>query len=101
MLAGPPAVAMTYVKLGKGLEPSLYGGGGSPSSKSLLELSFVSLGSAALVSATTLSAAPAELLLPGRGGSEENAGSCSVGGASLVSVCVPLPAGSGEVEGGK
>lgn len=52
MLAGPPADAMTYVNDSSGLYPSLYGGGGSPSSMSLLlEPSLVSRGSAALVSA--------------------------------------------------
>ena len=55
MLAAPPAAAMTYVNPSNGLDPSVYGGGGSPSSRSLLlpSLSFGSLGSAALVSATT------------------------------------------------
>lgn len=59
ILAGPPAVAMTYVNESSGLEPSLYGGGGSPSSKSLLlpAPSLVSRGSAALVSATAALAA--------------------------------------------
>jgi hypothetical protein len=53
MLAGPPADAITYVKESSGLKPSLYGGGGSPSSISLLlEPSLVSRGRAALVSAT-------------------------------------------------
>lgn len=36
ILAGPPADAMTYVNDSSGLDPSLYGGGGSPSSISLL-----------------------------------------------------------------
>ena len=55
MLAAPPAAAMTYVKPSRGLDPSVYGGGGSPSSKSLLDCpSLVSRGSAALVSATTV-----------------------------------------------
>jgi hypothetical protein len=63
MLAGPPAVAMTYVNDANGLEPSLYGGGGSPSSKSFPEdPSFVSRGRAAFVSATTDDAAAAEEL---------------------------------------
>jgi hypothetical protein len=54
MLAAPPAAAMTYVNPSSGLEPSVYGGGGSPSSRSLLPCpSLVSRGSAALVSATT------------------------------------------------
>ena len=40
---------MTYVKPSRGLDPSVYGGGGSPSSRSLLENpSFVSRGRAAL-----------------------------------------------------
>lgn len=57
MLAAPPAAAITYVNPSNGLDPSVYGGGGSPSSRSLLEeasLSLVSRGRAALVSATTL-----------------------------------------------
>jgi len=60
ILAGPPAVAITYEKDSRGLSPSLYGGGGSPSSRSLLDepsLSLVSRGSAALVSATASEAA--------------------------------------------
>jgi hypothetical protein len=60
MLAGPPADAMTYVNPSRGLDPSLYGGGGSPSSRSLLADSLVSCGSAAFVSAKTLEAAPDE-----------------------------------------
>ena len=63
ILAGPPAVAMTYVNPSRGLEPSLYGGGGSPSSRSLLlepYLSLVSRGSAALVSATAAATADEE-----------------------------------------
>ena len=51
MLAAPPAAAITYVKDSSGLEPSEYAGGGSLSLSSL-EDSFVSLGRAALVSAT-------------------------------------------------
>lgn len=58
MLAAPPAAAMTYVKPSSGLGPSEYGGGGSPSSRSLLLCPpFVSLGRAALVSSTTEGAA--------------------------------------------
>jgi hypothetical protein len=57
MLAGPPADAITYVNESSGLKPSLYGGGGSPSSMSLLlEPSLVSRGRAALVSATAVAA---------------------------------------------
>lgn len=53
MLAAPPAAAITYVNESSGLDPSVYGGGGSPSSRPLLEHSpFVSGGSAALVSAS-------------------------------------------------
>lgn len=51
MLAAPPAAAITYVKESSGLDPSVYGGGGSPSSALLLGHSpFLSAGSAALVS---------------------------------------------------
>lgn len=58
ILAGPPAVAMTYVNDSSGLDPSLYGGGGSLSSRSLLlDPSLVSRGRAALVSATAAAAA--------------------------------------------
>lgn len=32
ILEAPPAAAMTYVKESIGLDPSVYGGGGSPSS---------------------------------------------------------------------
>lgn len=56
MLAAPPAADMTYVSPLIGLEPSVYGGGGSPSSRSLLadpSFSLVSRGRAAFVSATT------------------------------------------------
>jgi hypothetical protein len=55
ILAGPPADAITYVKESSGLDPSEYGGGGSPSSTPLPEDSpLVSLGSAAFVSAEAL-----------------------------------------------
>lgn len=61
MLAAPPAAAMTYVNPSSGLEPSVYGGGGSPSSKSLLDCpGLVSRGSAALVSATTVEGDPGD-----------------------------------------
>lgn len=56
ILEGPPAAAITYVNVSIGLEPSVYGGGGSPSSRFLFDDSpFVSLGKAAFVSATRLS----------------------------------------------
>ena len=49
MLAAPPAAAITYVKPSSGLEPSVYGGGGSPSSRLLMEDSaLLSCGNAAL-----------------------------------------------------
>jgi len=51
MLVGPPAAAITYVNASMGLDPSVYGGGGSPSSKLLFEDSpLVSRGGTALVS---------------------------------------------------
>lgn len=93
MLAAPPAAAMTYVKPSSGLEPSVYGGGGSPSSRSLLPAgpSFVSRGSAALVSATTELAALAKGVTSGdssnagggRGG--RRLGSLGAGSARAVS----------------
>lgn len=56
ILAAPPAAAITYVNDSRGLDPSVYGGGGSPSSTLLLDDSpLVSCGSAALVSARALS----------------------------------------------
>ena len=58
ILAAPPAAAITYVNESSGLEPSVYGGGGSPSSTPFPDGSpFVSFGSAALVSATAVDAA--------------------------------------------
>ena len=55
MLAAPPAAAITYWNPSKGLEPSVYGGGGSPSSIPLLDDSaFVSCGSAAFTSASAI-----------------------------------------------
>lgn len=93
MLAGPSALAMTYVKPSMGLDPSVYGGGGSPSSYSLLEEpSLVSLGSAAFVSATTVAAAEDEE--PRRGSSDEKAGSCSVGLAGLAALWASPVVGS-------
>jgi len=96
MLAGPPAVAITYVNPSMGLEPSVYGGGGSPSSKSLPEEpSLVSRGSAAFVSATATAAADEDG--PRSGSSEENAGSCSVGPGGVAA----LFASAGEGSDGK
>lgn len=55
ILAAPPVAAITYVNESSGLEPSVYGGGGSPSSVALFEASpLLSDGRAALVSASTL-----------------------------------------------
>ena len=54
MLAAPPAAAMTYVNDSMGLDPSVYGGGGSPSSDPFPDDSpFFSRESSALVSTTT------------------------------------------------
>ena len=81
MLAAPPAAAMTYVKESSGLEPSVYGGGGSPSSAALLDGSpLVSDGSAALVSFSTV---VAELYVAATGGPGQNAGGGS-GSASMA-----------------
>ena len=53
MLAAPPAAAMAYVNPSRGLEPSVYGGGGSVSSAPFVEDSpLVSCGSAAFTSAS-------------------------------------------------
>ena len=53
MLDGPPAAAIRYVKESNGLDPSLYGGGGSLSSDFFPEVSsFVSCERVAFVSET-------------------------------------------------
>ena len=52
MLEVPPAAAMRYVKEWRGLEPSEYAGGGSPSSSLRDDCPLVSRGSARFVSAT-------------------------------------------------
>jgi len=63
MLEGPPAAAITYEKASRGLEPSVYGGGGSPSSKFLPDVSpLVCLGSTTLVSATRCSASSSAIV---------------------------------------
>ena len=54
ILAAPPAAAITYVNESRGLEPSVYGGGGSASSALLLDSPLLSAGRAALVSASTV-----------------------------------------------
>lgn len=81
MLAAPPAAAMTYVKESSGLEPSVYGGGGSLSSVALLDGSpLLSDGSAALVSFSTVVAG---LCVFATGGPGQNAGGGS-GSASMA-----------------
>ena len=107
ILAGPPAVAMTYVNPSRGLEPSLYGGGGSPSSRSLLlepYLSLVSRGSAALVSATAAatadeegSSAADEVAEKAGRGSDGDSGSATDEALFGSSVAASVE----EVEGGK
>jgi hypothetical protein len=83
MLAGPPADAMTYVNDSRGLDPSLYGGGGSPSSISLLlDPSLVSRGSAALVSATAV-AAEEEDSVKGGAGAKAGGESCELSSVDL------------------
>ena len=86
-----PAAAMTYVKPSNGLEPSVYGGGGSPSSRSLLAwLSLVSLGSAALVSTRTeLAEASRAAGVVGVADSDSSNGGAGPegGGARTVSEC--------------
>jgi hypothetical protein len=96
MLAGPPADAITYVKESSGLEPSLYGGGGSPSSISLLPArSLVSRGRAALVSATAVAAAEDEDSVNGGAGTK-------AGGESLCeALSQVLLASSAASLGGK
>ena len=77
ILAGPPAAAITYVNESSGLDPSVYGGGGSPSSALLVEGSrLVSRGSAALVSASAVAAAAnSNGDASANAGSDENSGS--------------------------
>ncbi len=77
MLAAPPAAAITYVKESSGLDPSVYGGGGSPSSALLLGHSpFVSAGSAALVSTSAeLGAVDENVFWGSNGGVGAKAGS--------------------------
>jgi hypothetical protein len=52
MLAAPPAAAMMYAKESKGLDPSVYAGGGSESSFFLDDSPVVSCGNAAFVAVT-------------------------------------------------
>ena len=71
MLEAPPAAAMTYVNESIGLEPSVYGGGGSPSSEDFPAGSPCSRERDALVSATI-----------GDGDSDSNVSSRGGGGSS-------------------
>lgn len=85
MLAAPPAAAITYVNESRGLDPSVYGGGGSPSSTPLFDDSpLVSVGSAALFSAAALCSASSSA----RASSKEGAG--AVASSELQTVSVTL-----------
>lgn len=77
ILAAPPAAAITYVNESSGLNPSVYGGGGSPSSALLFDGSpLVSGGSAALVSASAVAAAAdSKGEVGAKAGSDEKSGS--------------------------
>jgi hypothetical protein len=97
MLAGPPADAMTYVNDSSGLYPSLYGGGGSPSSMSLLlDPSFVSRGSAALVSADAVAEDDDSV----KGGAGVNAGGESLSSSSRSLLGTSLLCSGGKYKGG-
>jgi hypothetical protein len=87
MLAAPPAAAMTYVNDSRGLEPSVYGGGGSPSSTPLPDASpLVSRGNAALVSVATLHSASSSA----RVSSKEGAGAVARSESQTASVMALL-----------
>ena len=87
ILAAPPAVAMTYVNDSSGLDPSVYGGGGSPSSMPPLEDSpFVSFGRAAFVCAAALDSASSSA----RASSKEGAGAVINGISQMDSVTAAL-----------
>ena len=76
ILAAPPAAAMTYVNDSRGLDPSVYGGGGSSSDPLPDGSPLFSPGNAAFVSATTEGAAGAiaEVGRSSNGGAGANAG---------------------------
>jgi hypothetical protein len=96
MLAAPPAAAITYVNESMGLDPSVYGGGGSPSSTPLLDGSpLVSGGSAALASAAALDSASSSA----RASSKEGAGAVASSELQTVSVTVALMRSSSASEG--
>lgn len=91
MLAGPPAEAMMYVKQSMGLEPSVYGGGGSPSSTPLPEDSpLVSLVSAQAFDSASSSA---------RASSKEGAGAVARSESHAVPVTAALMRSSSASEG--
>ena len=102
ILAAGPATAITYVNESSGLEPSVYGGGGSESSALLLEGSaLVSKGRAALVSASTL-IAPVGATSTGGAGQKGDGGkeSGSVTAALKWSVGFAVAESSEEKGGG-
>lgn len=87
MLAAPPAAAMTKVNDSSGLEPSVYGGGGSLSSTPLRVGSpLVSRGNTALVSAALRHSASSSA----RVSSNEGAGAVAVVDSQTASVTAAL-----------
>ena len=87
ILAAPPAAAIIYVKDCNGLDPSLYGGGGSLSSDFLPALSsLLSRGRLAFVSATTLEVTDDEDGCASGGDADVKAGGGSEGGPSVSKV---------------
>lgn len=86
MLEGPPAAAMTYVKASMGLVPSVYGGGGSPSSRFRVEDSALeSLGSVGWVAATRCSSSSSA-----RASAKEGAGAVAKMCSLMASVTATL-----------
>jgi len=96
MLAAPPAAAMTYVNDSSGLEPSVYGGGGSPSSMPFPDASpLVSRGKTALVSAAALASASSSA----RVSSNEGAGAVARKDSQAASVTELLMRWSSDMGG--
>ena|SRR5271168_843598 len=95
MLAAPPAAAITYVNDSSGLDPSVYGGGGSPSSTPLLDDSPLVSGSAAFVSAAAFDSASSSA----RASSKEGAGAVVKSEPQTVSVTLALIQSSSASEG--
>lgn len=96
MLAAPPAAAITYVNDSSGLGPSVYGGGGSPSSTPLPDDSPLASGrSAALASAAALDSASSSA----RASSKEGAGAVASSELQTASVTVALMRSSSAPEG--